>query len=237
MIGAIISSINSAVQGHADRRIAEQNIALQHDTNRQIKEMEMLRMGREDSALQRRIIDAKKAGINPIYALGAQGASSSAGSLGISSPHHSPVSAPRLPELEPLQTVMGLIQQKANIAQTAAQTELLKMNAERSSVETMDKLFRHGIDKSNLKSHGASIFTPGSASDLYNKKHPVHFYASHWTDKIIDAARAIMYGVGAMKAAKYASVLGKRAPSTEFDMHGKGYLRNWSKWSKTPPKK
>jgi len=74
---------------------------------------------REDNSIQRRVADLKAAGLSPVLAAG-QGAAVSA-----------PVKleVPNLPKIEPVSVALNLMQQKANIAQTAAQTEKLRQDA------------------------------------------------------------------------------------------------------------
>lgn len=104
-MGIIDAAINSATTVE----VSKENRRYADRVNRQV-------WARDDSAIQRRVKDMKKAGINPVLAAG-QAASNSP-------PITSMMQAPQISD--PVENVMALIQQEANISQTTAQKKLIE---------------------------------------------------------------------------------------------------------------
>jgi len=129
-MGIIDSAINAAVT----TTINSKNKAYQDRVNRQI-------WAREDTAVQRRVRDLKKAGLSPVLAAG-----SAAGSGGTVSAAH--MEAPQIDD--PVAGGMALMQQEADIARTVAQKELLEAQKEGQDIQNEEE----DIELGNTKEGG-----------------------------------------------------------------------------------
>lgn len=92
---------------------------------------------REDNAIQRRVLDLQMAGLSPVLAAGS-GANAGA-AVKTSAPQINPIQY-GLEKLKPIQAMMGLIQQKEQIANTVAQNDLIKLQQQNSQADTLQKL-------------------------------------------------------------------------------------------------
>lgn len=104
------------------------NFDLQSQNYDYMKDMQRETWRREDTAIQRRVRDLKRAGLSPVLAAG-QGASTSA-----------PIrtEAPQINKVENLNLTnlaTNLAQSRAQIAQTVAQTKLTEMQANKTALE------------------------------------------------------------------------------------------------------
>lgn len=124
----IFDAIASGVSTSANAVIAKQNLDFQKGTLAYQKDMQQQAWAREDNAVQRRRADLEAAGFSPTLAAGS-GASSS-------SPIQVPTPQNQFNAESSLANMMNLKLQKANIAQTKAQTDLLKSNADYAKSNT-----------------------------------------------------------------------------------------------------
>lgn len=162
-IGQAAGNIIDAAQGYMNYDLALQKYG---DDNRYRQEM----MHREDNAVQRRVADLRAAGLSPTLAAG------SAASAG-------PVVSTQAPQLNlgnfkgrldpsaSIQSVMAIKQANAQIAQTEAQTELLKQQKDQNSITNplsaqSIQLKNHSMDLANQYAED----TLGSRVDLATQK-------------------------------------------------------------------
>jgi len=75
--GSILSGLSGWMQGKAQERMSDKNLAFQQQVFNYQKDMQQAAWKREDSAVQRRVGDLRAAGLSPVLAAGS-GASSSA---------------------------------------------------------------------------------------------------------------------------------------------------------------
>ncbi len=117
----LLSNIFSSGQNQA-------NVQAQRDLLKWQKEAQQTTWNREDNAVQRRVNDLKLAGISPQAAAG--GAAASSGPIGMKAPQGDPSVV-----LKQQQNMQATINSVANIAQTLAQTQVLKATGEIKNVE------------------------------------------------------------------------------------------------------
>lgn len=112
----VVNYKNNKLQSEAysfNKEMAEKQFAYQQALNNKLME-------REDNAIQRRVADMEKAGINPVLAAGS-GASASAGSVG-----GSQVSAPTMSKFEKMQSMLAIAQAYQEQKNLMAEIELKK---------------------------------------------------------------------------------------------------------------
>nr|QJB18852.1 MAG: DNA pilot protein [Microvirus sp.] len=119
---------------YSQNRANEQNLAFQRDTLSWEKEKQGQSWLREDNAVQRRVADMKKAGINPVLAAGA--AASSSPPIHITTPQKTANSAPVIGN-EAVSSILSAIQMKENIAQVRAQTDLINQQIRKQGLENI----------------------------------------------------------------------------------------------------
>lgn len=108
--------------------INRKNFELQKEQQNYERQMHKTIMGREDTAIQRRVADLKKAGLNKALAYGKVGGSASA----------SPMSSNTVPQRakpDKMQSIfqnMGIMNAMAQIRKTNAETDLIRSNARQS---------------------------------------------------------------------------------------------------------
>ena len=92
--------------------------------------MTMVQMDREDNAIQRKVNDANKSGVNPFYALGGTGAQASTYTAGNSNVQ---LPAPKYDQIAGLTNLANLL---SNIDIKKEQANLLKAQTEKTNAET-----------------------------------------------------------------------------------------------------
>lgn len=128
---AIASTAMGAVGSAKQNKIDQMNFGLQKEAFDWQKSAQYTTWAREDSAVRRRMADLKAAGINPILAAGQSAASSAPVKLG--APQREYHGADRA--IAGMQTAMSLMQQKAEIGRTAAQTKLLQTQKDQEEIK------------------------------------------------------------------------------------------------------
>nr|QJB18845.1 MAG: DNA pilot protein [Microvirus sp.] len=111
------------------------NTALSFQNQAYMKDMQQQQWGREDTSIQRRVTDLKAAGLSPVLAAGS-GASSS-NPINITAPQVDTSFAQNAAShiSQAAQAELALSQQKANIAQTEAQTQAIKQQQDKTALE------------------------------------------------------------------------------------------------------
>lgn len=129
MIGGILGAVNNAIFGGINAaQQSKWNKQQQENWNKQFEYTKWLnqqQMEREDTAVQRRAADLEKAGMNRLMAAG-DGAE--AGTL-TSFQGNAGGSAPQI-DINPIEAYLNAKQSQANIANTEAQTELIRNKSE-----------------------------------------------------------------------------------------------------------
>lgn len=131
----IIPGIGGALQSAVNVGTSIFNAVQQSKTVDYNKALQREAWAREDSAVQRRVADLKAAGLSPVLAAGSAAGSSApirAEPVEIKSPDLKPAS-------QGVADALALMQAKANIANTAAQAELIKLQQQEKMVDIQKK--------------------------------------------------------------------------------------------------
>lgn len=159
MIGGILSAIGNATIGGINAYQQDKwNKQQQKNWEKQFeytKYINNLQMQREDTAIQRRVKDLQAAGMNRLMAAG-DGAE--AGTL-TSFQGNAGGSAPQF-ELNPIESYLAARQSQANIANTEAQTTLIKNKAETENAKKELTIAQRGLTNiltANSKKEGVKI--------------------------------------------------------------------------------
>ncbi len=126
LVGGLISAGTSMYNAHKQEEMNDELLEREDDKIQQTKELQEEQWRREDSALQRKVSDARAAGLSPLAALGATGSPSTpinyTGSAG-------QVQAPQMD----MSHVMGLL---SSLATDATQMRNTDVNAETQNEAT-----------------------------------------------------------------------------------------------------
>lgn len=157
--GGIVSGVSSLISGIVQAGL---NYDAQQKQLAWQKSMYRKQLAREDTAMQRRVLDLRSAGLSPVLATGS---GASAGS---------PV-ATQAPQLDfkdsvqdSAQLIANLIQMKQNIAKTKAETELIKAQ-QRGQGLNNSRLHKDLVIEKKSNSHSNPTITEKYFRDLYNK--------------------------------------------------------------------
>lgn len=148
---SVLSGILGAASTVADIGVSAWNTAQQTKNNAWQKKSQEITWQREDNAVQRRVADLKAAGLSPTLAAGS--AASTSAPIQRTAPQME--SGQIAKGVETTNNALQLMQQKANIAQTAAQTQLIQLqqNKELASTKNLEieNAYRSSADPGRLE--------------------------------------------------------------------------------------
>nr|WAE43413.1 MAG: DNA pilot protein [Microviridae sp.] len=153
-VGGIVSGLAGVGTDIYNMYNSNRNYQNQQDVQSYQKQVQQTTWDREDNAVQRRVSDLKAAGLSPTLAAGSSASSSAP--ISVISPSHDAVSMSG--GLSNAQTALAMMSSKQNIAQSEAQTALIRQQQARAAVDTATA--RHDLDvytRSGLPSNASQI--------------------------------------------------------------------------------
>lgn len=174
IIGGVLQGIGTITDAALDYDAQQKQLEFEKSQLRYQKQLQNILMSREDSAMQRRVIDLQAAGLSPVLAAGGSGASAG------------PVVSTVTPTAPKFQTglsstvnnVLSILKQKADISATTAQQEFLEAQRKKAIADTNltnVKTYQAGMDatlqaKSGTTSSGTLANTLQNAQGMILNK-------------------------------------------------------------------
>lgn len=143
----ILGMAGQVIGAGIDAATAIGNYQNQIDQTQYMKEMQQQQWAREDNAIQRRVADMVAAGLSPTLAAG--NAAQSSSPIKIDAPEYQGPSA-QDKALQMQQLALNLESQKANIAQTNAQTQAIMAQAKNTELKTRFETETYGDRMSQI---------------------------------------------------------------------------------------
>lgn len=160
---------------------AQRNYKNMVEQQKYSKDLQQTMFQREDNAVQRRVADLKKAGLSPVLAAGS--AASAGAPISVNPPkgENISLSAP----LDKASMYLAMVRQKADISRTIAENELIQLQKQKVTADTLDTLVSVDKNSYNLelaKKMGMPSDVGGLAKQVGSFANSISSSVSHFKD-------------------------------------------------------